>query len=57
MFTTDMNLDLMEHDDGDVVKWDWTIYKFVEEKDIFINSQRLCTPDVRESLQFGCVAV
>ena len=27
-------LDLMEHDDGDVVKWDWTIYKFVERKDI-----------------------
>ena len=25
-------LGLMEHDDGDVVKWDWTIYKFVEEK-------------------------
>ena len=27
-------LGLMEHDDGDVVKWDWTIYKFVERKDI-----------------------
>ena len=27
-------LGLMEHDDGDVVKWDWTIYKFVEQKDI-----------------------
>ncbi len=25
-------LGLMEHDDGDVVKWDWTIYKFVERK-------------------------
>ena len=21
-------LGFMEHDDGDVVKWDWTIYKF-----------------------------
>tara|TARA_B100000963_G_scaffold267872_1_gene236080 strand:- start:524 stop:811 length:288 start_codon:yes stop_codon:yes gene_type:complete len=25
-------LGFMEHDDGDVVKWDWTIYKFVEER-------------------------
>mgnify|MGYP001158052653 FL=1 len=25
-------LGFMEHDDGDVVKWDWTIYKFVEQK-------------------------
>ena len=25
-------LGFMEHDDGDVVKWDWTIYKFVEQR-------------------------
>ena len=25
-------LGFMEHDDGDVVKWDWTIYKFAEER-------------------------
>ena len=25
-------LGFMEHDDGDVIKWDWTIYKFVEER-------------------------
>ena len=25
-------LGFAEHDDGDVVKWDWTIYKFAELK-------------------------
>ena len=38
-------LGFMEHDDGDVVKWDWTIYKFVEEKshDMY---EKVCSLDV-----------
>lgn len=48
-------LGLMEHDDGDVVKWDWTIYKFVEEKiyssihkDILVHQmyEKVCSLDV-----------
>ena len=48
-------LGFMEHDDGDVVKWDWTIYKFVEEKtyseihqDLFVHQmyEEVCSLDV-----------
>ena len=48
-------LGFMEHDDGDVVKWDWTIYKFVEEKtyssihkDILVHQmyEKVCNLDV-----------
>ena len=48
-------LGFMEHDDGDVVKWDWTIYKFVEEKsfsnihqDLFKHQmyEKVCSLDV-----------
>ena len=45
-------LGLMEHDDGDVVTWDWTIYKFVEQKTYddhdFVHDmyEKVCSLDV-----------
>ena len=45
-------LGFMEHDDGDVVKWDWTVYKFVEQKTYddhdFVHDmyEKVCSLDV-----------
>ena len=58
-------LGFAEHDDGDVVKWDWTIYKFAELKTYddhdFVHHmyEEVCSLDVSpmnvmNTLSIGC---